>query len=59
MQEEIRKAQGAVDEHYWRWAEHAHIKLKLPRNRLMTEEELDDLSEQLGDGTGARAKRRR
>ncbi len=25
----------------------------------MTEEELDDLSKQLGDGTGARAKRRR
>jgi hypothetical protein len=59
MQEEIREAQAAVDECYWRWAEHAGIKVKFPRNRLMTEEELDGLSEQLGDGIGARAKRRR
>ncbi len=59
MQEEIREAQAAVDECYRRRAKHAGIKVKSPRNRLMTEEELDGLSEQLGDGTGARAKRRR
>jgi hypothetical protein len=59
MQEEIREAQAAVDECYRRQAKHAGIKVKSPRNRLMKEEELDGLSEQLGDGTGAQAKRRR
>jgi hypothetical protein len=59
MQEEIREAQTAVDACYRRHAKHAVIKVKSPRNRIMTEEELDDLSEQLGDGVGARAKRRR
>ncbi len=44
MQEEIREAQAAVDECYRRWAEHEGIKVKSPRNRLMTEEELDGLS---------------
>jgi hypothetical protein len=59
MQEEIREAQAAVDKCYRRRAEHTGIKVKAPRNRLMTEEELDCLREQLGDGTGAWAKRRR
>jgi hypothetical protein len=59
MQEEIRQAQAAVDACYRRHAESAGIKVEFPRDRQMTEEELDDLSEQLGDGTGARAKRRR
>ncbi len=59
MQEEIREAQAAVDECSRRRAEHAGIKVKSPRKRLLTEEELDGPSEQLGDGAGARAKRRR
>jgi hypothetical protein len=59
MQEEIGEAQAAVDACYRRRAESVGIKVESPRNRLMTEEELDDLSEQLGDGAGARAKRRR
>jgi hypothetical protein len=59
MQEEIREAQAAVDECYRRRAEHARIKVKFPKDRLLTEEELDGLSEQLGDGVGVQAKRRR
>jgi hypothetical protein len=59
MQEEIREAQAAVDACYRRLAKHAGIKVEFPRNRLMTEEELDNLSKQLGDGVRARAKRRR
>jgi hypothetical protein len=48
-----------VDACYRRRAERAGNKADFPRDRLMTEEELNDLSEQLGDGTGAQAKRRR
>jgi hypothetical protein len=59
IQEEIREAQAAVDACYRRRAKRAGIKGELPRGRLMTQEELDNLSEQLGDGPGARAKRRR
>jgi hypothetical protein len=59
MQEEIREAQAAVDACYRSRAKRAGVKVESPWNRLMTEEELDDLSEQLGDGVGARAKRRR
>jgi hypothetical protein len=59
MQEEIREAQAAVDVCYRRRAKRVGIKVESPRPRLMTEEELDNLSEQLGDRVGARAKRRR
>jgi hypothetical protein len=59
MQEEIRETQAAVDACYRRRAEHAGIKVKPLKDRLLTEEELDNLSEQLGDGVGAQAKRRR
>ncbi len=59
MQKEIKEAQAAVDECYRRRAEHARINIKCPKDRLLTEEELDGLSEQLGDGVGVRAKRRR
>jgi hypothetical protein len=38
---------------------HAGIEVKTPKDRLLTEEELDGLSEQLGDGVGVRAKRRK
>jgi hypothetical protein len=57
MQEEIKEAQAAVDECYRRRAERAGIDIKVPKDRPLTEEELNNLSEQLGDGTGARAKR--
>jgi hypothetical protein len=46
MQEEIREAQAAVDACYRKRAKRAGIKVESPRNRLMTEEELDGLSEQ-------------
>jgi hypothetical protein len=59
MEEEVRKAQAAVDVCYRRRAEQAGIKVKAPKVRLLTEEELEGLSEQLGDGVGAWAKRRR
>jgi hypothetical protein len=59
MEEEVRKAQAAVDACYRRQAEHAGIKVKTPKVRLLTEEELDGLREQLGDGVGAWAERRR
>ncbi len=59
MQEEIKEAQAAVDECYRRRAERAGIEIKAPKDRLLTEEELDNLSEQLGDGVGAQAKRRK
>ncbi len=59
MQEEIREAHAAVDECYRRGAERAGIDIKVPKDRLLTEEELDSLSKQLGDRTGARAKRRK
>jgi hypothetical protein len=59
MEEEIKRAQAAVDKCYRRRAEWARIDIKMPKNRLLTEEELDSLSEQLGDGTGARARRRK
>jgi hypothetical protein len=59
MQEEIKRAQAAVDECYCRQAERAGIEVKTPKDRLLTEEELDNLSERLGDGVGARAKRRK
>jgi hypothetical protein len=59
MEDEIKKAQAAVNECYRRRAGWAGISIKAPEGRLLTEEELDSLSEQLGDGAGARAKRRR
>jgi hypothetical protein len=58
MEGEIRKVQVAVDECYCRQAKRAGLSIKGAANRLQTEEELDDLSEQLGNGSGARAKRR-
>jgi hypothetical protein len=59
MQEEIKEAQAAVDECYRRRAERAGIEVKVPKGRLLTEEELDNLSKQLGDEVGARARRRK
>jgi hypothetical protein len=48
-----------VNKCYRRRAEHAGIEVESPKDRLLTEEELDGLSEQLGDGVGVRAKRRK
>ncbi len=48
-----------MNECYRRRAEHAGIEVKSPKDRLLTEENLDGLSEQLGDGVGVRAKRRK
>ncbi len=44
MQGEIREAQAAVDECYRRRAEHEGIEVESPKDRLLTEEELDGLS---------------
>jgi hypothetical protein len=55
---EIRETQAAVDACYQRRAKRLGLEGELPTGRLMTEGELDNLSEQLGDGPGARAKRR-
>jgi hypothetical protein len=59
MQEEIKEAEAAVDARYRRRARRAGLGGMLPVGRSMTEEELDNLSEQVGDGIGARARRRK
>ncbi len=59
MQEEVKEAEAAVDACYWRRARRAGLGEMLPADRPMTEEELDYLSEQLGDRIGARARRRK
>jgi hypothetical protein len=59
MQEEVKEAEAAVDACYRRRARRAGLGEKLPVGRPTTEEELDYLNEQLGDGIGARARRRR
>jgi hypothetical protein len=55
---ELRETQAAVDVCYRRRAKRNGLEGELPTDRLMTERELDNLSEQLGDRLGARAKRR-
>jgi hypothetical protein len=59
MEDDIKRAQAAVDECYHRRARWAGISIKATEDRLLTEEELDSLREQLGDGAGTRAKRRK
>jgi hypothetical protein len=59
MREEIQEAEAAVEACYQRRARRAGLAEMLPADRPMTEKELDSLSELLGDGIGARAKRRR
>jgi hypothetical protein len=59
MQEELKEAEAAVEECYRRRARRAGLAEMLPADRPMTEKELDTLSELMGDGIGARAKRRR
>jgi hypothetical protein len=57
LEEEIARTRVAVDECYRRRAKRAGVDIGGTEGRLLSEEELDDLSEQLGEG--ARAKRRR
>jgi hypothetical protein len=58
MRKEIREAEAAVEACYRRWARRAGLEGMLPVDRPMTERELDSLSELLGDGIRARARRR-
>jgi hypothetical protein len=59
MREELKEAEAVVEACYRRRARRAWLAEMLPADRPMTEKELDTLSELLGDGIGARAKRRR
>jgi hypothetical protein len=59
MREEIKEAEAAVEACYGRRARRAGLAEMLPAGRPMTERELDSLSELLGDGIGARARRRK
>jgi hypothetical protein len=59
LADEIERMQVAVDECYCRRAKRAGLDIRNTEGRLLSEEELDDLSERLGDGEGTRAKRRR
>jgi hypothetical protein len=59
MADELKRAQVAVDECYCRRARRAGMDIGSMEGRLLSEEEKDDLSERLGDGEGARAKRRK
>jgi hypothetical protein len=51
MQEEVKEAEAAVDVCYRRRARRAGLGSMLPTGRLMTEGELDALSEQLVEGS--------
>jgi hypothetical protein len=59
MREELKEAEAAVEECYRRQVKRAGLAMLLPADRPMREKEFDTLSELLGDGIGARAKRRR
>ncbi len=56
---ELLQAKADVEECYRQRARRAGLKGMLPEGRPMTEKEINDLSERLGDGRGARAKRSR
>jgi hypothetical protein len=56
---ELLEAKAAVEECSRRRARRAGLEGTLPVGRPMTEKEIDDLSEGLGDGVGGRAKRSR
>jgi hypothetical protein len=59
MDKELLQAKADVEECYRRRARRAGLDGTLPVGRPMTEKEIDDLSERLGDGVGGRAKRSR
>jgi hypothetical protein len=56
---ELLQAKADVEECYRRRARRAGLEGTLPVGRPMTEREIDDLSERLGDGVGGKAKRSR
>ncbi len=56
---EIARTEKAIDNCYRRRARRAGVELGELENRLLNKEERDKLSERLGNGEGARAKRRR
>jgi hypothetical protein len=59
LDKELVEAKAAVEECYhWR-ARRAGLEGRLPTGRPMTEREINELSERLGDGAGSRAKRAR
>jgi hypothetical protein len=53
---ELMEARAAVEDCYRRRARRAGLEEKLPKDRPMTEEEINELSERLGDDRGCRAK---
>jgi hypothetical protein len=57
MDKELMEAKAAVEECFRRRARRAELEGTLPVGRPMTEQEIDDLSERLGDGIRSRAKR--
>jgi hypothetical protein len=59
LAEEIARTEKAVDDCYRRRTRRAGLDLGDLENRPLSEKEKDELSEKLGDGVGARAKRRR
>jgi hypothetical protein len=56
---ELLGAKAVVEECFRRRARRAGLEGTLPVGRPMTEQEINDLSERLGDGIGSRAKRSR
>jgi hypothetical protein len=56
---ELMEARAAVEDCYRRRARRAGLEETLPQDRPMTEEEINELSERLGDGRGSRVKRAR
>jgi hypothetical protein len=56
---ELLEAKAALEERFRRRARRAGLEGTLPVGRPMTEKEIDDLGERLGDGVGGRAKRSR
>ncbi len=56
---EIERTEEAMDECFRRRAKRAGLMIEGPEDKPMDEEEMDQLSEKLGDGKGANAKRRK
>jgi hypothetical protein len=59
MDKELQEAKAAVEECFRRRARRAGLEGTLPVGRPITEQEIDNLSERLGDGIGSRSKRSR
>jgi hypothetical protein len=59
MDKELAETKAAIEDCYRRRARRAGLEETLPEGRPMTEQEIDNLSELLGDGIGSRTKRAR